>query len=96
MEAYAQVLNYAIPFFVLLIGIEYIIGRFKGVNTIRSMDVISSLSSGLTNILKDVLGLTIVILSYDFMLKHLAVFEIEATWLLYILAFIFSIMIHQD
>ena len=88
MEAYAQVLNYAIPFFVLLIGIEYIIGRFKGVNTIRSMDVISSLSSGLTNILKDVLGLTIVILSYDFMLKHLAVFEIEATWLLYILAFI--------
>ena len=88
MEAYAQVLNYAIPFFVLLIGIEYIIGRFKGVNTIRSMDVISSLSSGLTNILKDVLGLTIVILSYDFMLKHLAVFEIEATWLLYLLAFI--------
>ncbi|MGB1206536.1 MAG: sterol desaturase family protein [Chitinophagales bacterium] len=88
MEAYAQVLNYAIPFFVFLIGIEYVIGRFMGINTIRSMDVISSLSSGLTNILKDVLGLTIVILSYGFLVKHLSLFEIETTWVLYLITFI--------
>ncbi len=88
MEAYAAVLNYAIPFFVILILIEYLAGRMMGKITIRSMDTISSLSSGMTNILKDVLGLSIVILSYSFMVKYLALFDIKTTWLLYVLAFV--------
>ena len=52
------------------------------------MDMISSLSSGLTNTIKDVLGLTVVIVGYGWMVDHLALFEIEATWMLYVLAFI--------
>ncbi len=88
MEAYAQVLNIAIPVFFILIVIEYLFGLTKGVKTIRSMDTISSLSSGMSNILKDVLGLTIKIVTYGFLVKWFAVFDIKATWLLVVLAFI--------
>ena len=88
MEAYASVLNYAIPFFVLLLVLEAVIARLKGARVIRSMDTLSSLSSGLTNTIKDVLGLTLVIVSYGWFVEHLAIFEIRATWLVYILAFI--------
>lgn len=88
MEAYAQALNYAIPFFILLIAVEWIIGYRKGMLVNRSMDTISSISSGLTNTIKDVLGLSIVIISYDWMHDHLALFEIKSGIWLYILAFI--------
>lgn len=88
MEAYAAVLNYAIPFFFIMIMIEYAAGWMMGVNTIRSMDTISSLSSGITNTLKDVLGLTITILAYGYMVDHIALFDIKTTWVLVVLAFI--------
>ncbi len=88
MELYAQALMYAIPFFTVLILIEFLCGLAMGKSTIRSMDTISSLSSGLTNTLKDVLSLTIVIISYSYLVKHLAIFEIKTTWLLFVLAFI--------
>ncbi len=88
MELYAQALMYAIPLFSALIFIEFFIGLSMGKKTIRSMDTISSLSSGLTNTLKDVLGLTVIIISYDFLVGHLALFDIKTTWLLYVLAFI--------
>lgn len=88
MEAYAEALNYAIPFFFTLILIEFLAGLAMGVKTIRSMDTISSLSSGMSNTIKDVLKLTVVIISYSFLYKHLAVFEIKTTWILVVLAFI--------
>jgi len=88
MEAYAEVLNYAIPFFLTLILIEFLVGKAMGVKTNRSMDTISSLSSGMTNTLKDVLKLTIMIISYGFLYKHLAMFDIKTTWVLIVLAFI--------
>ena len=56
--------------------------------TIRALDTISSLSSGLSNIVKDVLGLTITIISYGYMVDHLALFDIKSTLVLYILGFI--------
>ncbi len=88
MELYAQALMIAIPTFSVLIFIEFFIGLKMGRKTIRSMDTISSLSSGMTNTLKDVLGLTVIIISYDFLVGHLALFDIKTTWLLYVLAFI--------
>lgn len=88
MESYAQVLNFAIPFFVVLIVIEWVAGYFKGVETNRSMDTISSLSSGLTNTTKDVLGLSIVIISYNWMVEHLAIYQIESKLWMYVVAFI--------
>ena len=88
MERYAEVLNYAIPFFMSLLVIERIAAWLKGKKVIHSMDTLSSLGSGLTNAIKDVLGLTFVIVSYEWMVEHLALFHIEATWLVYVLAFL--------
>ncbi len=88
MEAYAQVLNYAIPFFVILILIEALAARWKGVKVNRGADTISSLSSGITNTIKDVLGLTVVIISYNFFVQYLAIFQVKETWLLYVIGFV--------
>ncbi len=88
MEAYAQVLLYAIPGFVVLIIIEAIYAYFKGSFNFRSMDTISSLSSGNTNTLKSILGLSIVIISYSWVHSKVALVEIETTWLVYLLSFI--------
>jgi len=88
MEAYATALTFAIPGFVLLILIEEFAARRKGVSVNKDMDTISSLSSGLTNVMKSVLGLSIVIISYQWMVQYIALFEIKATWLVYVLCFI--------
>ncbi len=52
------------------------------------MDMISSLSSGVTNVVKDVLGLSLIIISYPWMVKTLSVMSIDSTLLTYVLAFI--------
>ena len=88
MEAYANVLLYAIPGFVLLIVVEALYAYWKGRFNFRSMDTISSLSSGSTNTLKSILGLTLVIISYDWVYEHVALLHIETTWLVYVLSFI--------
>ena len=88
MQEYAAILLYAIPFFIVLIAIEHGFSIFKGEKINRWFDVISSLSSGISNIVKDILGLSIVIISYGYMVEHWSVMKIQNHWLLYILAFI--------
>lgn len=88
MESYAEVLNYAIPFFILLLLIEAGIAWWRGEKVIRSVDTLSSLSSGLTNVIKDVLGLTLVIVSYEWVEQRIGIVDIQATWLVYVIAFI--------
>ena len=88
MQEYAQILNYAIPFFLVLIAIEYGASCYMHFQVNRVFDTISSLSSGITNVVKDVLGLAIVVISYKWFYNHLAVFKIESTLMLYVMAFI--------
>lgn len=88
MQDYIQVLNYAIPAFLLLIGIEFLASRLLKKDVYRGYDTVASLSSGLSNILKDVLGLTVIIVSYSYMVKHLAIFEIKSMAWLVVLTFI--------
>ncbi len=88
MEAYAAVLSYAIPGFVALIFIEYFASLIMKKPVNRAMDTISSLSSGMTNTLKDVIGLSVVIISYGWMAERFALFEFEASASMYVLAFI--------
>lgn len=87
MEAYANALLYAIPGFVLLILFEIAYGHFTNKQTYTVMDTISSLSSGVTNIIKDSLGLVVALITYPFLLDRLAIVSIEATWLVYVIAF---------
>ena len=52
------------------------------------MDTISSLSSGFTNLMVDILGLGIIIFSYPFFYERLKVIELEESILLYFIAFV--------
>ncbi|MCK8524221.1 sterol desaturase family protein [Aquimarina sp. D1M17] len=88
METYATALSYAIPGFVVLILIEYLISRWKKVPVNEAMDTISSLSSGITDTLRSLTGLAIIIISYEWMVNHIALIEIKSTVWLYILTFI--------
>ena len=88
METYANALLYAIPFFVGLVLLEILYGHFVKDQKHNVMDTVSSLSSGLTNIVKDSLGLVLVLVSYPFLLEHLAVLQMESHWLVWVLAFI--------
>ncbi len=88
METYGKILLIAMPAFLVLVLFEKWWGWRKGFDTVRNMDMISSLSSGITNVTKDVLGLSLVIISYSWLVKHLAIVHIPGGWLTYLAAFI--------
>ena len=86
---YITTLNIIIPMFVILILLEIFYANIINKSfIIRSMDTLSSLCSGLTNVIRDVLGLTIIIVSYSFMVDNFALFTIKTTWITYVVAFI--------
>ena len=86
---YITTLNIIIPIFVILILLEIFYANIINKSfVIRSMDTLSSLCSGLTNVIRDVLGLTIIIVSYSFMVDNFALFTIKTTWITYVVAFI--------
>ena len=88
MNTYANLLLWVVPIFYLMIIIEIAYGHYKQNQTYKLMDTIASLSSGSTNLLKDILGLTLIIISYPFLLTHLSFFEIESNFWVYLIAFI--------
>ena len=87
METYGKILIIAMPLFLLLVLFEKWYGWRKGFDTVRTLDMVSSLSSGVTNSTKDVLGLSIAIISYGWLVNHLAIVHIQSSWLLYVIAF---------
>ncbi|MFT3749198.1 MAG: sterol desaturase family protein [Agriterribacter sp.] len=87
MEIYGKILLIAMPVFLALVLFEKWWGWKKGKDTVHNMDMISSLSSGVTNVTKDVLGLSLAIISYGWLVKHVAIIHIENVWLTYIIAF---------
>lgn len=88
METYAAVLAYTIPGFMVLILMESLVARWRGVQVNHAADTISSLSSGMTNTLKTLMGLAVIILSYEWMVEHWALFDLPATGWVYALAFV--------
>ena len=75
MEAYAAVLLWAIPEFFILVVIEITFGHFTKKQTYTLMDTLASLSSGMTNVIKDVLKLGLILISYPFLVKNLSLYE---------------------
>jgi len=88
METYGKILLIAMPAFLALVLFEKWYGWYKGKDTVRNMDMISSLSSGITNVTKDVLGLSIALISYQWMVSHLAFTHVSSSLLTYIIAFV--------
>lgn len=88
MDTYGLILLIAMPIFIVLILIEILVYKIKQ-KDYHYIDAISSLYSGMTNTLKDVLGLTFVVISYDYLLQHLAIFHWQKTTIwTYLLVFV--------
>lgn len=88
METYGKIVLIAMPAFLVLVLFEKWWGWRKGHDTVRTNDMLSSLSSGITNVTKDVLGLSIAVISYGWMVNKVALVAIEHTWLTYAVAFV--------
>ena len=88
METYGKILLFAMPVFLALVLFEKWYGWYKGRDTVKQMDMISSLSSGITNVTKDVLGLSLVIISYEWLADKIAIIHIKPGVWVYIVAFI--------
>ncbi len=88
MEEYGKILVFAIPLFLCFIIIEKLISVYKGDNKVPLMDAVSGVSSGITNAVKDVLGLSVTLISYEWMVSKLAIFSIQANLFIYLVAFI--------
>jgi alkylglycerol monooxygenase len=85
---YAEILLLVIPTFMILILVEILYGHYTKKQTHSFMDTLSSLSSGMTNILKDSLGLVLIIVSYPYILESIAIVNLESSLTLYLVAFI--------
>ena len=88
MEMYGHILLFAMPAFLILVLLEKWYGHIKGKDTVRGMDMISSLSSGVTNVTKDVLGLGIAIITYEWLVGKVAIVHVSDGIWTYIIAFI--------
>lgn len=69
---------YAIPFFVVLIGLELLVDHWRGVSTYRLADAINSLSAGVLSQITGLLTKGLGLLIYAFVWQHLALFELPA------------------
>jgi alkylglycerol monooxygenase len=87
MEEYGKILIIATPIFLALIIIEKIYGIYKKNDTAPLIDSVSSISSGITNSVKDVLGLSLTFISYEWILSKIALQHLEANVLSYFIAF---------
>ena len=88
MSFYIKSLFVAIPLFMILIAIEEVFARYKGIVVNRHADMISSLSSGLTNIIKDILKISIIIVSYSWLVENISIYKIEQLWIVVLCALV--------
>src|SRR5215212_2410367 len=88
MEIYGKILLIAMPSFLLPVLFEKWWGWYKGRDTVRNMDMVSSLSSGITNVTKDVLGLSISVITYRWLVDKVAIVHVQSTLWTYVIAFI--------
>ncbi|MBK8699993.1 MAG: sterol desaturase family protein [Saprospiraceae bacterium] len=88
MTEYANVLSITIPIFLFLMFLEWMWSIFRGKKVMFAFDTISSVSSGISNVIKDILGLAVIIVSYRWMFDNLALGSFKSTGLLYFIAFV--------
>ena len=88
MSYYIKTLFYAIPAFAFLILLEAIVAKVKGIEINRSADVIASLSSGITNTIRDAIKFTFALLTYSWLVENIVVYKLESYWLVIFVAFL--------
>ena len=88
MSFFIQSLFIAIPIFSIMIILEWVASKKAGLDINRSQDIISSLSSGMSNITKDGMKLSIVLISYGWLVDHLTIYKLSYLWVAVGLAFL--------
>ena len=88
MEKYGKILLIVMPVFITLILLEKLYGWVLKKEKFNTLDTISSLTSAITMITKNVLGLSVTILSYKWIEERIALTHINPTLLTYVIAFI--------
>ncbi|MWV10556.1 hypothetical protein F3I62_00505 [Pseudomonas sp. R-28-1W-6] len=80
---------YAVPVFFLLIGLELLADRWRGVRTYRLADALNSLSAGVLSTSLNLLTKGVGVLSYSLTWQQLGLFELAAEdWRVWLLAFV--------
>ncbi len=81
---------YAVPFFFLLIALELLADRWRGVRTYRLADAINSLSAGVLSTTVGLLTKVVGLLTYTFAWQHWGFLELSAQQLwVWLFAFVF-------
>lgn len=88
MDTYGKILLVAMPAFLIFVLIEKLYGVFKKNDTVRNMDMVSSLSSGITSVTKNILGLSVAIIGYSWLVDKIALLQVKNTFLTYAIAFL--------
>jgi alkylglycerol monooxygenase len=88
MEKYGQVLLFVMPIFLSMILLEKAYEKFIKKESINPLDTVSSLTSAITMITKNVLGLSFTVLSYQWMEEQVSLTHLQTTWATYLIAFV--------
>ena len=81
---------FAVPFFFLLIAIELLADRWRGLRTYRLSDALNSLSAGVLSTTSGLLTKGLALVTYTIAWQHLALFELSAKSLwVWAFAFVF-------
>ena len=88
MSTYITALLFAIPIFIILIGLESFVAYRQGMQVNHAADMISSLSSGLTNATRDGIQFGVILISYTWLVNHITIYKVENLWLAVVIAFV--------
>ena len=88
MSIYIIAVLFIIPIFIILIGLEALVAYRRGIQVNHAADMISSLSSGLTNATRNGIQFGAVLISYTWLVNHITIYKVENLWLAVIIAFV--------
>ncbi len=88
MTTYSNAVKVILIIYFAMLAVEWLLSLILKKKIYNTLDAVSGMSSGLTNNVKSLLKLTVIILSYEWMVGHLALFEMKASVTAYILCFI--------
>ena len=88
MDIYIKALLYAIPIFGILILLEIVVASRKKIQINHAADMISSLSSGITNTTRDGIQFSFILISYSWLVDCISIIQLDKLWLSIIIAFI--------
>ena len=88
MSVYITYLFYAIPIFAFLVFVEHLAAKIMGIKINRASDMLSSLSSGLTNTSKDAIKFGVVLIGYSSLVENMIIYKVENLWIAIPIAFL--------